>query len=134
MERFTAHKTERPELLACIHCIEHSNCYSGFSCSEIYNALSKLRYYENLEEQGKLPVLPCKPHDKVWLNEWWNHYGFNKWEKLSSPIERNVTYFSIESDGVYAHFKDGCINVEYFGKIAFLTHEEAEDALSKVER
>ena len=89
----------------------------------------RLSYYEDLEEQGRLQVLPCKPRDKVWLNEWWSHYSFNKWEKLSSPIERNVIYFSIESDGVYAHVKDGCINVKYFGEIAFLSREEAEAAL-----
>ena len=66
MDRFTAHKIERPELLVCIHCPEYSNCYSNMSCSEIYNAFSKLRYYENLEEQGKLAVLPCKIGDTVY--------------------------------------------------------------------
>ena len=48
------------------------------SCNEIYNALSKLRYYENLEEEGRLIVLsiedihPCKS-----CNTGWDYMGSN---------------------------------------------------------
>ena len=66
MDRFTTKENVKPELLSCVYCLEHSNCYSNMSCAEIYNALSKLRYYENLEEQGKLAVLPCKIGDTVY--------------------------------------------------------------------
>lgn len=74
--------------------------------------------------------LPCKVGDTVYLSEWWNS---NKWEKQPCPIERRVRYFSIEDDGIYAHLKDGCINVKYFDKIVFLTREEAEKALREKE-
>ena len=66
MDRFTTKENPKPELVNCVYCPEHSNCYSNMSCAEIYNALSKLRYYENLEEQGKLAVLPCKIGDTVY--------------------------------------------------------------------
>lgn len=66
MDRFTTKENAKPELISCVYCLEHSNCYSNMSCPEIYNALSKLRYYENLEEQGKLAVLPCKIGDTVY--------------------------------------------------------------------
>lgn len=72
-------------------------------------------------------VLPCKVRDRIWLTEWWSKRG--GWEKLSSPIERHVIYFSIECDGIYAHLKEGCLNVKHFGVVAFLTREEAEKAL-----
>lgn len=73
--------------------------------------------------------LPCKVRDKVWFSEWWDRC--NKWVKLSSPIERHVIYFSIEVDGIYAHVKDGCINVEYFGEVVFLNREDAEMAIER---
>ena len=79
------------------------------------------------EAEGRLIVVPCKARGKVWLIEWWNRRG--EWEKLSAPINRNVIYFSIEVDGVYAHFKEGALNTKYFGKTVFLTREEAEAAL-----
>ena len=90
----------------------------------------RLKKYEDAEEQGLLVRLPCKVGDTIWLTGWWDVY---KWvSKLSSPIERRIRYFSIESDGVYAHVKDGCINAKYFGEIVFLTKEEAEKALEEV--
>ena len=66
MDRFTTKENVKAELLSCVYCPEYSNCYSNMSCNEIYNALSKLRYYEDLEEQGRLIILtiqdihPCK--------------------------------------------------------------------------
>ncbi len=69
MDRFTTKENPKAELLSCVYCIEYSNCYSNMSCDEIYNALSKLRYYEDLEEQGRLIVLsvedvhPCRGCD-----------------------------------------------------------------------
>ena len=81
---------------------------------------------DSLLENGVI-VPPCKVGDTVYLTEWWIHG--TKWERLFSPIQRTIIYFSIEKDGVYAHLKDGCINVEYFGKTVFLTREAAEEAL-----
>lgn len=72
MDRFTTKENPKAELLNCVYCPEYSNCYSNMSCNEIYNALSKLRYYEDLAEQGRLIVLsvedihPCKGCNTGW--------------------------------------------------------------------
>lgn len=65
MDRFTTKESVKAELIGCVYCPEYSNCYN-MSCNEVYNALSKLRYYEDLEEEGRLIILsvedihPCK--------------------------------------------------------------------------
>ena len=97
-------------------------------CEALHNAFYCGEYSNR--KNGYSVTLPCKVGDTIWLTGWWDVY---KWvSKLSSPIERRIRYFSIESDGVYAHVKDGCINAKYFGEIVFLTKEEAEKALEEV--
>lgn len=72
MDRFTTKENVKAELIGCIYCPEYSNCFSNMSCNEIYNALNKLRYYEDLEEQGRLIILsvedihPCRNCDTGW--------------------------------------------------------------------
>lgn len=95
MDRFTANKTVKPELLACIYCIEHSNCYSGFSCNEIYNALSKLRYYEDAEEQGRLLILPCKEGDTIYriVKFCGENIGYKEFYRPTIEFEDDCEYF-----------------------------------------
>lgn len=72
IDRFTTKENVKAELLGCVYCPEHNHCYSNISCNEIYNALSKLRYFEDLAEQGRLIILsiedihPCKHCDAGW--------------------------------------------------------------------
>ena len=129
MDRFTAHKTEKPELLACIHCIEHSNCYSGFSCSEIYNALSKLRYYENLEEDGRFVVLPCKIGDTVFelVPEYCDRRGKDMCNEYCDGWDTNCPDYEGETDVCARKFCESMLNK--IGKTVFLTREEAERVL-----
>lgn len=75
-------------------------------------------------------VLPCKVRGDVWLIHWWK--GF-QYEYLKQPIQRTILHYDIRTDGLYAHFYDGCINTKYFGKLVFLTREEAEAALAKMD-
>ena len=71
MNRFTTKEGSQTKLLKCDNCIEESNCYSCV-CEEVYNALAKLKYYEDLEEEGKLVILsvqdihPCRNCDTGW--------------------------------------------------------------------
>ena len=132
MDRFTAHKTERPELLVCIHCPEYSNCYSGFSCSEIYNALSKLRYYENLEEQGRLVVLPCKIGDSFFTYSWICSASDDDYQRECDKYDdcNECPYNSYEIKEWKFKNAVHIINAEEaFGKSIFLSREEAEAAL-----
>lgn len=87
------------------------------------------------KEIQKLPaveavVLPCKVRDSVWLIQWWN--GF-KIKNLTHPMQRTILHYDIRTDGLFAHFYDGCISTKYFGKIVFLTCEEAKKALAKMD-
>lgn len=91
-------------------------------------AIDRLAHYEDLEEQGRLVELPAKISARVWLTEWWKKSS--AWGKLSALIEMRIVYFSIEADGIYAHFEVGSLNTKYFGKVAFLSMEEAEAALA----
>jgi hypothetical protein len=56
-----------------------------------------------------------------------------RWTKLIEPKPRTVHHFDITKDGVFAHFRDGCINVKYFGESVFLTKEEAKATLAKMD-
>ena len=87
----------------------------------------KLKYYEDLEEQGRLVVLPCNIGDMLFMIKDGEVYDgavrFMRWEchkdrGVRSDIAANPNpYFSIG-----ASFDD-------FGKTVFLTREEAEDML-----
>lgn len=93
----------------------------------IEDVIEKLAEYEDLEEQGRLVILPCKIGDTLFMIKDGEIYDgsvrFMRWENhkdrgIRSDIAANPTpYFSIG-----ASFDD-------FGKTVFLTREEAEDVL-----
>lgn len=68
MERLTIHTQVGTELVACKDCYKPA-C---LGCDYIKKAFSRLAYYEDLEEQGRLVVLPCKVGDTVYrlFDEW----------------------------------------------------------------
>lgn len=86
------------------------------------DALQKLAAYEDAEEQGRLVRLPCKVGDtiyvihdgKIWSGEVY-HIGY-------SDYYGEITATAYVKRGIGAAF-------EHFGKLAFLTREEAEAAL-----
>ena len=76
-------------------------------------------------------VLPCKVGTQIWLTKW--RCSGMRWLKLIEPKPRTIHHFDITKDGVFAHFKDGYVNVTDFGKTVFLTKEEAKAALAKMD-
>jgi hypothetical protein len=75
---------------------------------------SKLKHYEDLEEQGRLIELPCKVGDEFW--------ELNDVHDIPAIYPR------------YAHTLFHCIYVlEGLGRRAFLTKEEAEARLKELE-
>ena len=79
-------------------------------------ALDRLAYYEDMEEQGRLMVLPCKVGDTVWMI-------VTKRPKITMPeysfIKRSrLTWYNMERV------------LRCFGKTVFLTREEAKQALN----
>lgn len=76
----------------------------------IIEILNKLRYYEDLEEDGRLKILPCKEEDWVYcLRESWDGWHIDK-----------------------KHFKSKMI--DKVGKTVFLTYEEADVVVKEKEK
>lgn len=119
----------------CTGCTEQSNCYEN-DCGKIQEAIKKLADYENMEEDGKLLKLPCKPGDTVYTN-----LSVQGWymRKDKRPYKARVTYIGLSENPEF-----NCFNVLYgdgkmwqfkfsdIGKTVFMTEDEAKEALEKV--
>lgn len=76
----------------------------------------KLKAYEDLEEQGRLFILPCAVGDTVW-------------QIHTLPRTNRKIIAEVKAD---AFFITLCTLEGRFGKTVFLTREEAESALEKM--
>ena len=95
-----------------------------------YKVLQKLAEYEDLEEQGKLLKLPINAKTKIYSIEYC--CGENKNNKTGmcfrgfcSECERK-SYYILEATA------ESSCKISEIGKTVFLTREEAEVALKKV--
>ena len=113
--------------------------FSGLEMVKIWAKLKKLKEYQKLEEQGKLPKLPCAVGDTVWyISERTEKQGRKKVEApfVDKGIVDNITLgcmmvpqISVCNDeNVWITFDA----VEDFGKTVFLTKEAAEAALKEM--
>lgn len=99
-------------------------------CEIPKKARQKLKYYEDLEEQGLLLKLPCKVGDTV----------YELFLKNDNPkyYECEVGQFIIHSDVVEMNVLIKLQNIrsrlkaEDFGKTVFLTQSEADKALREM--
>ncbi len=115
------------------------NCPEGDQCGWLKDALEKLKQYEDLEEQGKLLKLPCAVGDRI--------YRIDTDEKIEN---RKVEIYDIDNivilsdgtillkydayDGVICELENvvaGSLYLDFYR--CFLTQEEAEAALKKME-
>jgi hypothetical protein len=90
---------------------EYYNTTAGeMKSSDVREVMRKLAEYEDLEEQGLLLKLPCKVGDIIYeiVNDEIISFSFQKQWRIARYLEAGI-----------------------FGKIAFLTKEEAEKALLK---
>ncbi len=79
--------------------------------------IDRLAYYEDMEEQGRLVVLPCKVGDTVY-------------RKLTLTCQKEtVIVIGLDDEGIYIGTTCGTYRKHDFGKTVFLTREEAENAL-----
>lgn len=100
---------------------------------DIDTAITKLAEYETLEEQGKLPKLPCAVGDMV-------YYCYDEIKIAPMRVEEIIiakygTALLLDYCGDNEQLKHWKINVESTAidcKIIFLTREEAEVALEKM--
>lgn len=83
------------------------------------DALERLAYYEDMEEQGRLVVLPCALEADVFRVG--NERVYGGWQ---------VAYAEVYTDGIIMiDDSDNHFEAEDIGKTVFLTREEAEKAL-----
>lgn len=99
------------------------------------NCEQRLKYYKDLEEQGKLLKLPCAVGDTVYYAD--NEYYFTvlpvKVDEISIMESSAILYKCLLFDG------NGDVETQFdfdkddFGKTVFLTRPEAERALAEME-
>ena len=91
-------------------------------------AIDKLAEYENLEEQGRLVILPCKVGDNYFTYSWGCHGSHDDCLEQDDcdecpHLKREIRECKFKS---VVHI----LNAEKdFGKTIFLTREEAEAAI-----
>lgn len=90
----------------------------------IKEVLDRLRFYEDLEEQGRLIELPCKVGDMVY-NLIPLRYGKDYHKDMIDKI-------IINKDGVFLDFKNGLMkNINCIGDSLLLSKKDVKKALKK---
>ncbi|MFR7913858.1 hypothetical protein [Eubacterium ramulus] len=97
-------------------------------CKYISDVLKKLTDYEDLEEQNRLIILPCKMGDIV--------YKVNKASKKVSQhrvieFEIDKAYATSYTMQIFFENFDSCF-LHHFGETLFLTKSEAEAKLKEL--
>ena len=107
-----------------------------------FNAIiQKLAHYEDLEEQGKIIVPPCKPGDKLFrVVELLNGVSFvvegialeyaETFE--NGKINKRIYFWANGEEFTRRHYSLW-LEISAFGKTVFLTPEEAEKSLKERE-
>ena len=111
-------------------CVDNENCFEEQSERYCGPAIDRLAYYEDMEEQGRLVVLPCKVGDSFFVIADIclcppNENGCDECDKCSECRYAEQEILERKFNSVLQ-----IINIEKnFGKTVFLTREEAEQAL-----
>lgn len=103
-------------------------------CDYLLDVCEKLAHYEDMEEQGKLLILPCKPGDTVYA------YCEELHRILPYFVEQIVIDYDSENPDGYITINANCVEdrelidcIDFepkeVGKIVFLTEQEAKEAL-----
>lgn len=104
--------------------------------NRVTNALNKLADYEDAEETGTLVRLPCKVGDTVYYINKRPHIALYLNTIYKAEVVRIVTTRLGTSLVIQIHNEHGCTeipDIKDFGKIVFLTREDAEKALKERE-
>ena len=116
------------------HCSRKLNddggCINGCIVPKLYKHLAE---YEDLEEQGLLLKLPCKIGNNIW---WLNGKYLMKGEVESIVIDEdgiNIIHARYCYDKEHNRYYGNNLDVENIGKTVFLTKEDAEKALERLE-
>ena len=107
----------------------------GGSCSQ-RKVWERLKHYEDLEESGRLVVLPCKAGDEIYTIEP-RIYNYEKHEGVQRGICVGLEQHEKRGWSILVALDAGEANTRYFyncanfGRTVFLTREEAEKALEE---
>ncbi|HAU84748.1 MAG TPA: hypothetical protein DCW90_04390 [Lachnospiraceae bacterium] len=99
----------------CNYSAQSFNCQTDEGNVKLRTALEKLAAYEDLEEQGLLVRLPCKPGDIM----------FDIVGKPPKIIEHQVSSFCIDENGIHLRILGGILEKKQGVKIYF-SREAAE--------
>lgn len=117
---------------------------TGKYCRGVFEAtavVEKLSYYENMEEDGRMVILPCKPGDTVYLIrkrlsicKYGKRWGLNceygcPYDNYSEKCDSDYEYF-LEKQIINDEL-DAIIARRNIGKTVFLTEQEAKEALEE---
>ena len=112
------------------------NCLPS-EANKILNVATKLKEYEDLEEQGRLIKLPCKVGDTVWGNDYGRPcaytitaFSFGECEEYTcepATTKEAVFYYANSSGSITGSFAESEI-----GKTVFFTKSEAEAKLKEL--
>lgn len=95
------------------------------NCEIMTSVCEKLGKYEDLEEQDRLVILPCKVGDTLYrlVPNLYREY-----------VEIKIAQFVINKNGIYFMTDKGVSwSADKIGKTVFLTKAEAEQKLKKME-
>lgn len=92
---------------------------------KILNLATKLKEYEDLEEQGRLIKLPCKIGTEVYNTTWWDDVQ----EKI---VVKGKTYYRTVRKHKVTKSTFSYFDIGEFGKTVFLTQAEAEEKLKEL--
>lgn len=92
---------------------------------KILNLTTKLKEYEDLEEQGRLIKLPCKIGTEVYNTTWWDDVQ----EKI---VVKGKTYYRTVRKHKVTKSTFSYFDIGEFGKTVFLTQAEAEEKLKEL--
>ena len=105
---------------------------------DVLKVAERLKYYEDLAEQERLIILPCKIGTKVYVVEdignWYDIPCGHEWEcefcSTDCPSYRQEYIVKkVVSPRIVHSYLDAQIIEEKLGKSAFLSKEEAESSL-----
>lgn len=95
-----------------------------------YACMKKLAKYETAEEEGRLVIFPCKPGDTIYIIR--DDCDFPH-DCYQSRTCKKCEYRNLYVDEEVFRLVDIVTNLKLFGITIFLTREEAEKALEKLQ-
>lgn len=112
------------------------NCYHFHMCDLQYR-LEDYQYCKHFKDKSLIVELPCRVGDTVYYINKRFHIALHTNSIYEATVVRIVITDKFTSAVIQIHNENGCIeipDIRDFGKIVFLTREEAENALKECEK